>query len=133
MGHDRLDGGDGDDSLFGHSGDDVLDGGAGNDTLSGDGGADRFVFDAIGGGIDASTDFDSGDVLDIGNMLTGFSAGQEASFVRLVDDGTNTTVQVDADGAANGSEYASIAVLEEVTGTTLSVLVNAGQIDFLIA
>jgi hypothetical protein len=50
-----------------------------------------------------------------------------------MDDGLNTTVQVDADGAANGSEYTSVAVLEGVTGTTLSALVNAGQIDFLIA
>jgi glutaminase len=66
-------------------------------------------------------------------MLTGFSTGQEADFVRLVSDGANTMVQVDADGAANGSAFESIAVLNGVTGTTLSTLVNAGQIDFLIA
>jgi Ca2+-binding RTX toxin-like protein len=132
-GHDRLDGGAGDDSLFGNSGDDVLDGGGGTDTLSGGMGADRFVFDGVDEGVDVITDFEDGDVLAIGNALTGFSAGQQADFVRLLDDGFNTTVQVDADGAANGSEYTSVAVLEEVTGTTLSVLVNAGQIDFLIA
>jgi Ca2+-binding RTX toxin-like protein len=62
-GHDRLDGGDGDDSLFGNSGDDVLDGGGGADTLSGGMGADRFVFDAIGDGVDTITDFEDGDVL----------------------------------------------------------------------
>jgi hypothetical protein len=43
-------------------------------------------------------------------MLTGFSAGQEADFVKLVDDGANTTVQVEADGAANGSAFESIAI-----------------------
>jgi Ca2+-binding RTX toxin-like protein len=146
-----MDGGDGDDWLFGNSGDDVLNGdagddtifgsvgndvirgGPGNDTLSGGMGADRFVFDSVGDGVDVITDFGTGDVLAIGNALSGFSAGQEADFVRLVDDGTNTTVQVDADGAANGSAYESIAVLNGVTGTTLSALVSAGQIDFLIA
>jgi hypothetical protein len=50
-----------------------------------------------------------------------------------VDYGINTTVEVDADGAANGSAYESIAVLNGITGTTLTALVNAGQIDFLIA
>ena len=131
--HDHLDGGAGDDRLSGDAGDDVLKGGAGNDTLSGGSGADRFVFDAVGEGVDVITDFGTGDVLAIGNMLTGFSAGQEADFVRLVDDGTKTTVQVDADGAANGSAYESVAILNGITGTTLSALVNAGQIDFLIA
>jgi hypothetical protein len=40
---------------------------------------------------------------------------------------------VDADGAANGSAYTSVAVLTGVTGTTLAALMNAGQVDFLIA
>jgi Ca2+-binding RTX toxin-like protein len=131
--HDRLDGGAHDDRLSGEAGDDVLKGGAGNDTLSGGAGADRFVFDGVGEGVDVITDFDDGDVLAIGDALTGFSAGQEADFVRLVDDGTRTTVQVDADGAANGSAYESIAVLNGVTGTTLTTLVNGGQIDFWLS
>jgi Ca2+-binding RTX toxin-like protein len=131
--HDHLDGGAGDDRLSGEAGNDVLKGGAGIDILSGGAGADRFVLDALGQGVDVITDFGTGDVLAIGSMLSGFSAGQEAEFVRLVDNGTNTTVQVDPDGAANGSAFESIAVLNGVTGTTLSTLVNAGQIDFLIA
>ena len=73
------------------------------------------------------TDFGSGDVLAIGNMLTGYNAGQEADFVRLVDDGAATTVQVDADGAANGSAFGSVAVLNGITGTTLGALVTAGR------
>jgi hypothetical protein len=149
--NDRMDGSADDDQLFGNSGDDVLNGDGGNDTifgsvgndlirggggadtLSGGMGADRFVFDRIDEGVDVITDFGTGDVLAIGNMLSGFSAGQRSDFVRLAEDTTNTTVQVDADGAANGSEYASIAVLNGVTGTTLNALVTAGQIDFLIA
>ena len=128
--HDHLDGGAGDDTLSGEAGDDVLKGGAGNDTLSGGwGGVDRFVFDRADDGIDVITDFSAGDVLDIGAMLTGFSAGHEAEFVRLVDNGSSTTVQVDPDGATNGSAFASVAVLNGVTGTTLTALVSAGQID----
>jgi Ca2+-binding RTX toxin-like protein len=131
--HDHLDGGAHDDRLSGDAGDDVLKGGAGNDTLSGGSGADRFVFDGLGDGVDVITDFGTGDVLAIGNMLTGFSAGQEAEFVNLVDNGASTTVQVDADGAANGSTYESIAVLNGVTGATLDALVSAGQIDFWLS
>ena len=91
------------------------------------------MFDSVDDGVDVITDFGTGDVLAIGNMLTGFSAGQEADFVRLVDNGTSTTVQVDPDGAANGSAYESIVVLNGVTGTTLTTLVNAGQIDFWLS
>ena len=131
--HDYLDGGAHDDRLSGDAGDDILKGGAGNDTLSGGAGADRFVFDGVDEGVDVITDFGDGDVLAIGDMLAGYSAGQEADFVKLVDNGSSTTVQVDVDGAANGSAFTSIAVLNGVTGTTLTTLANAGQIDFLIA
>ena len=142
--NDRMDGGAGDDELLGNSGNDILNGdagadtifgsvgndvirgGAGSDTLSGGMGADRFVFDSIDGA-DVITDFGSGDVLAVGNLLTGFSAGQEAAFVRLVGEGANTTLQVDADGTANGSAFTPIAVLNEVTGTTLS------QVDFWLS
>ena len=148
--NDRMDGGAGDDQLLGNSGNDILNGdagadtifgsvgndvvrgGAGSDTLSGGMGADRFVFDGIDG-VDVITDFGSGDVLAIGNLLTGFSAGQEAAFVRLVGEGANTAVQVDADGAATGSAFTSVAVLNGVTGTTVGALVNAGQIDFWLS
>ena len=128
--HDLLDGGAHEDRLSGEAGNDVLRGGAGNDTLSGGSGADRFVFDGVGQGVDAITDFASDDVLAIGAMLTGFSAGREAEFVRLVGNGTSTTVEVDHDGAANGSAYEAIAVLDGITGTTLTQLVSTGQIEF---
>jgi Ca2+-binding RTX toxin-like protein len=81
-GDDVLNGDDGDDTLFGSLGDDVLNGGAGSDTLSGGSGADRFVFDALGAGVDQITDFGTGDVLAVSNLLSGFVAGQEAVFVR---------------------------------------------------
>ena len=121
------------DSLFGSLGNDVLRGGAGNDTLSGGAGADRFVFDALGAGVDVIRDFGTGDVLAVGNLLERFRPRAGADFVRLSVTGTNTTVQLDVDGAANGSAYQDLAVLTGVTGTTLASLVNAGQVDFLIA
>jgi Ca2+-binding RTX toxin-like protein len=132
-GNDVLNGDEGDDALFGSLGNDVLRGGAGSDSLSGGSGADRFVFDALGQGIDVISDFGAGDVLAIGNLLSGFVAGQEADFVRLVANGPNTTLEVDADGAANGSVYAPVVALNGGAGTTLTGLMSGGQIDFLIA
>ena len=91
------------------------------------------MFDAAGDGVDTITDFDADDVLAVGNLLSGFVAGQEADFVRLVAVGSDTTLEVDADGAAAGSLYAPVVVLNGVTGTTLTDLMSGGQIDFLIA
>ena len=91
------------------------------------------MFDSIGDGVDVISDFGSGDVLAIGDMLIGFEAGQEAAFVELVDDGTSTTVRVDVDGAGGGADFEAIAVLQGVTGTSLTALANAGQIDFWAA
>jgi hypothetical protein len=88
------------------------------------------VFASPDEGVDQILDFSAGDVLAIGDMLVGFAEGDEAAFVRLIDDGADTMVQVDVDGAANGEDYQSIAMLSGVTGTTLADLVNAGQIDF---
>ena len=76
------------------------------------------------------TDFSTGDVLAIGVLLTGFSPGREPEFVRLVDNGKSTTVQVDHDGATNGSTYDSIAVLNGITASTLTTFVSAGQIEY---
>jgi Ca2+-binding RTX toxin-like protein len=129
-GNDVLIGGTGQDTLYGGAGADILVGGAGDDMLSGGSEADRFVFTSVDDGFDEIKDFRADDVLAIGDALVDFAPGDEAAFVNLVDDGTDTTVQIDPDGAANGTAFTSIAVLDGVTGMTLSDLVNAGQIDF---
>jgi Ca2+-binding RTX toxin-like protein len=129
-GNDALKGGIGQDTLHGGAGADVLEGGAGNDTLSGGSEADRFVFTSVADGFDQIVDFGADDVLAIGDALVGFAPGDEAAFVNLVDDGTDTTVQIDPDGAVNGTAFTSIAVLAGVTGMTLGDFVDAGQIDF---
>jgi hypothetical protein len=66
-------------------------------------------------------------------MLTGYAEGDEAAFVRLVDDGASTTVQVDVDGAVNGEAWQSIAVLNGVNDVSLEDLVSAGQVDFWLS
>jgi Ca2+-binding RTX toxin-like protein len=123
-----MSGGAGNDRLFGSMGNDTLAGGAGDDTLSGGSGADRFVFDAADVGLDTVTDFGTGDVL-VFTGLVGFTAGREAEYVSLVQNGSSTTVLVDLDGAANGSVFDPVAVLNGVTNTSLADLVNAGRID----
>ena len=128
IGSDQMSGGDGHDRLFGYNGNDWLSGGAGNDTLSGGSGADHFVFGGADQGFDTITDFGVGDVL-VFTDLAGFTAGHEAEYVSLLDDGSKTTVLLDVDGAANGSVFDPVAVLNGVTGTSLTDLVNARQID----
>ena len=48
-------------------------------------------------------------------------------FRLALDGGFTHALQVDADGSANGSAFTPIAVLNEVTGTTLS------QVDFWLS
>jgi len=127
-GADQLSGGAGHDMLFGYIGNDWLSGGDGNDSLSGGSGEDRFVFEVADQGIDTVTDFGVGDVL-VFTGLVGYTAGREAEYVSLVQNGSSTTVLVDVDGAANGSVFDPVAVLTGVTNTSLADLVNAGRID----
>ena len=100
-GDDRIDGGAGDDQIFGGSGNDRLVGGLGIDVLTGGAGADEFVFRSAAEVVDRITDFDRAqdDTLELTGALTGAA-------VQMVDDGTNTTVQVrtaDADGFTDSS------------------------------
>lgn len=107
-GNDTLLGGAGADELDGGDGIDRLDGGTGNDTLTGGLGGDRFVF-STGYGEDTITDFETGDVIDLGR-LTGFS-----SFTDLFDN------YMDED---NGDVVITIGtdtlVIENVTKAELS-------------
>ena len=144
-GNDFLLGGAGDDILVGGADSDVLYGQTGSDTLTGGiGGADsvsdRFVFQRgdVGHGVDTITDFKvaalgaGGDVLDIGDLLTGAGIspatfeGNPANYL-VVTAGTNTTIAFDADGAGAGAAV-QIATLQNVN-TTLNTLLANGQID----
>jgi len=130
-GNDNLNGGDDNDRLFGGSGNDLLVGGNGNDwieggrgadTLTGGAGNDRFVYDNINEGGDKITDFGKGDVIDIGDLLQGccVHGGQDAvngGFVRFVQSGADTIVQVDQNGG--GNSFQTLVVLQGVSAASL--------------
>ncbi len=111
-----------------HAGDgnDTIHGGLGADQLYGEGGADTFVFDAGTTGAADTIQFFSvveHDVLDLSALLTAYSAANEStsplsSFLRILDSGANSIVQIDADGVANGQHWTTIATLTHINGLT---------------
>ena len=135
------------DTIYGLAGNDLLNGGAGADMLTGGVGADKFVFDGIAltnaqsGIVDRVTDYDQsggafsageGDQLDLSAILSAAyngGAGQPATaLVRVVASGSGANLQVDADGAANGAGWITIARLDGVrAGDTVNVILDAAQ------
>ncbi|MDP6547221.1 MAG: calcium-binding protein, partial [Phycisphaerae bacterium] len=117
--------------IDGDYGNDTITGGAGNDTLTGGGGSDTFIYQSGDSGVDIIKDFqgyDGGDVLDL-TLLTGSQNGDTiGNIVNLLDDGTNTTVQVDADGSLNGQTYVDVVTLEGETGLDLTTMEDDGNI-----
>jgi VCBS repeat-containing protein len=126
-GNDLLSGGVGDDTLNGGTGNDVLIGGAGNDTLTGGGGTDRYAFGEAGpGNVDTIVDYQSGSTIDLSSLLDNAFGPTDnaADFARLVQNGSNITVQVDVNGPAGGANWTDVAVLAGY-GTAGPDLVNA--------
>lgn len=121
--------------LYGNGGKDVITGGGGNDTMTGGSGSDTFCRYALSSeGKDTISDFKTGrggDVLDIDGILTGYKSGTSNvnDFVRITESGGNTTVQIDANGAAGGHSFTSAVVLAGVTGTSVNQLFNDGNLD----
>lgn len=121
-GNDTVHGNNGNDTLYGGDGDDVLNGYQMSDLIYGGDGADIFTFrngytfDAV----DTIADFDisEGDAIDISDVLFGYDPLTEAieDFVQITDNGTDTTIAVDADGS--GDNFVAIATLSGVTGLT---------------
>ncbi|WP_374090855.1 DUF5801 repeats-in-toxin domain-containing protein [Methylomicrobium lacus] len=147
-GNDVINGGAGDDTIDGRAGDDMLSGGAGSDTLTGGSGADVFQYldgDLNGGGVDHITDFDAsaipaagGDTLDIRDLLIGFggaTAGDAVTdgFLQFADNGGATSVQVDTDGAANGTSFQTVAVLDSVAFTDANAALTQLQDNITVA
>ncbi|MHA6345368.1 calcium-binding protein [Roseivivax sp. CAU 1761] len=129
-GADDVHGGSGTDDIHGDGGDDFLHGGAGDDTLYGDGGldtlwggdgSDTFTFDSTNAytETDVIADFDSAnDAIDISDLLTAYDPMTDAlsDFVEITDNGTDSTLSVDADGGADS--FAAVASILGVTGLT---------------
>lgn len=134
-GFDFLDGGTGNDKLYGGDGDDILSGGSGLDNLYGEAGSDTFLFNEYEPGtMDIVRDFTAGsggDILDIAGVLD-FDSGLGnilSDFVRLQTvGGTSTRVQVDIDGTGTNYGWTNFVQLQNVTGHTLTDLVNNGNL-----
>ncbi|MBN3861189.1 type I secretion C-terminal target domain-containing protein [Pseudomonas frederiksbergensis] len=116
------------DTLSGGDGNDIIVGRGGEDTLSGGAGADVFAYLNVDEGGDTILDYNfaEGDALDLSALLSAnFVSGisQASDFVQLAQSGSDITVKVDIDGAANGTNFADVAVLAN-TGTSGTDLVR---------
>lgn len=122
-GNDVANGGAGADYLSGYNGNDILNGGAGIDRLYGGADADTFVFDADAlTGRDTVKDFSlaQGDKLELHDLLVGYDPLTSAitDFLRITDNGVNSYVAVDANGATGGTAWTQIARLDGAVGLT---------------
>lgn len=129
-GDDGLHGGAGDDVIYAGTGDDRVIGGSGNDSLYGGLGNDTFVLNAVGDGVDMIFDFSiqgDTDVLDIGDAITGYHAGDDLhDFIRLVVNNSNPN-QMDVQISANGDgNFTTVAILDHppITLTTDQLINN---------
>jgi hypothetical protein len=128
-------------ALYGGTGNDTFHLGRGGDWAAGGGGGDTFVFAGIPWAAGGITDFGSGDVLDLGPLLTttqdipagGFSDG----YLQLTDDGAGDT-DVWARYATSGanSNWWLVTVLDGITTasldahhTVVTLAPNAGQVS----
>lgn len=134
-GNDTLLGGAGKDAVSGGTGMDLIVGGQGADTLTGGADSDRFAFITLDGSVDVITDFSNnapgmdGDVLDLADLLIGFDPMQSVldSFVRYVQQGSDTRVQVNADGT--GTDFVDIAILHGIAGVSAGQALASGNLD----
>ncbi|MGR0187650.1 Calx-beta domain-containing protein [Azospirillum aestuarii] len=135
-GNDLLQGLSGNDSLSGGDGDDTLEGGEGNDTLTGGAGADTFRFAAgpMSNGFttysyDVIADFAVGDRIDLTGLnatyigsgaFTGSYSNKGPAQVRLRQDSSSTTLEIDANGDGSADRYIQLP-----NGAALEEMVNA--------
>jgi Ca2+-binding RTX toxin-like protein len=139
-GNDVLFGVEGDDSLYGFAGVDYLYGGNGTDTLYGyagsdfligGAGSDTFGYVAMADAGDTITDFDpSVDKLSFTSLFASLtpivppSAAVTTDYLRFVQFGTSTLVQIDPNGLSPGPTYTTMATLNNVTASSLIPTIN---------
>jgi hypothetical protein len=124
-GNDTLSGDDGRDVLLGGAGSDTLTGGFGSDTLTGGTGRDRFVYNNTDERTDRITDFSiTDDVLVLTNLLrnTGYRGTNPIGdrYLQVVQQGTTTSVQIDADGPGGTSVFKTLVTLDNTLSTALT-------------
>jgi Ca2+-binding RTX toxin-like protein len=125
-GANKLEGDLGNDILIGGDGADTLQGGLGSDTLTGGAGSDVFSLSdwtsaAPSTDIDTITDFAVGNA---GDVVLGppyaFGNPFANGDVRVTQSGLDTLVQVDTDGTAGPAVFRTIAILQNVSSTSLT-------------
>jgi Ca2+-binding RTX toxin-like protein len=122
---DLLEGGAGKDTLRGGSGDDILVGGAGNDRLLGGAGKDTYVYKSVKDGVDTIIGFENSDLFDLRPIFTQSAFGGATplarlqQFVRLEQVGSNTRVNIDADGNGSNKTFITLATLINVSVDTI--------------
>ena len=130
--NDILIGGAGSDTMYGGFGNDTLIGGLGADHFYGGDGADIFAFDAIDSHVDIIHDFQGGaggDIINLTDILSGYDALTDAfnDFVRLVQNGADTQIHVNADGDQGGVFTHLATILGGTDGVDLAGLLAAGN------
>jgi len=129
VGNDTLDGATGNDLLLGGDGADTLQASEGADTLVGGAGSDRFAFDANSlNGLDVISDFTSGDVLDVSDLLTGFDPATSNinDFLQADEGNGSTTIKVDSNGG--GDHFVAMVVLDGVNTDVMGLLNNGSLV-----
>ena len=132
-GSDAIDAGAGNDKVYGQEGNDSIIGGAGNDILSGGSGADTFKFNNADKGTAAAPAVDTvigfnentGDKLDLSDLLQGDTPGTIANYLHFVASGTgnaDTTIEVYSAGNATIDQK---IVLQGVTLASLQTAYGA--------
>jgi Ca2+-binding RTX toxin-like protein len=136
-GNDIVSGGNGNDVLFGTVTMSELLSGNDADTLTGGAGDDRFVYTSFNFAYNISkntgdiiTDFANGnDVLDLRDLLTDVYANAQLligdpitqGFLRLVDVGGNTQVQIDSDGNETASGFTTLVTVKGIAPDGLKI------------
>lgn len=116
--------------LYNLVGQNTLNGGDGADELYGSGGTDIFYFDNTND-IDDIFDFDTatGDAIDVSSILSFDSATDSITdFVQLTESGGSTTLSVDVDGTAGGTNFVDIALIDGVTGLDVVTMLADGSL-----
>ncbi|WP_017326055.1 endonuclease/exonuclease/phosphatase family protein [Synechococcus sp. PCC 7336] len=114
------------DTIVGGAGDDIIVGGRGRDLLSGGAGSDVFVYEAFSARRDRITDFEvTQDAIDFSQIFAsepyGDSSNPFEDYVRLVQRGTGTAVQIDRRGDIGDRDvFRTVAFLADVSVLELS-------------
>lgn len=121
----------GNDTISGSAADDILVGGGGSDTLSGGAGSDTFRYTSISDGTDTITGFIAGaggDTLDISGLLVGYTPATVDQFVKFVENGPDSSFEVDIDGADTGFDFVPFATLLGITGLVPADMLADGNL-----